>query len=153
MTKLHAWTESSIIVEFMVKLIWEHNLSVGSYGTFKMPPGSLDFWCSTGKKWDPPTPPCTVPFKSKSTLNSRSSRETRIENRVENRDSILDCCVSILDSCETHQTGTAFVYFRVIRSLLSILDCCEILQVTTFVQVLSNLLTSLTLEKSLYSIK
>ena len=37
-TKLHAWTESSIIVEFMVKLIWEHNLPVGSYGTFKMPP-------------------------------------------------------------------------------------------------------------------
>ena len=53
-TKLHAWTESSIIVEFMVKFIWQHNLPVGSYGTFKMPPGRLDFWCSKCKKWDPP---------------------------------------------------------------------------------------------------
>ena len=53
-TKLHAWTESSIIVEFMVKFIWQHNLPVGSYHTFKMPPGRLDFWCSKGKKWDPP---------------------------------------------------------------------------------------------------
>ena len=52
-TKFHAQTESSIIVEFMVKFIWQHNLSVGSYGTFKMPPGRLDFWCSKGKKWDP----------------------------------------------------------------------------------------------------
>ena len=38
----------------MVKFIWQHNLPVGSYGTFKMPPGRLDFWCSKGKKWDPP---------------------------------------------------------------------------------------------------
>ena len=53
-TKLHAWTESSIIVEFMVKLIWQHNLPIGSYGTFKMPPRMLDFWCSKGKKWDSP---------------------------------------------------------------------------------------------------
>ena len=60
-TKLHAWTESSIIVEFMVKFIWQHNLPVGSYHTFKMPPGRLDFWCSKGKKWDPP---CN--FKTKS---------------------------------------------------------------------------------------
>ena len=52
-TKLHAWTESSIIVEFMVKFIWQHNLPVGSYHTFKMPPGRLDFWCSKGKKWPP----------------------------------------------------------------------------------------------------
>ena len=49
-TKLHAWTESSIIVEFMVKFIWQHNLPVGSYHTFKMPPGRLDFWCSKGQK-------------------------------------------------------------------------------------------------------
>ena len=55
-TKLHAWTESSIIVEFMVKLIWEHNLLVRSYGTFKMSPGRLDIWCSKGKKWHPPPP-------------------------------------------------------------------------------------------------
>ena len=52
-TKLHAWTESSIMVEFMVKFIWQHNLLVGSYHTFKMPPGRLDFWCLKGKKWDP----------------------------------------------------------------------------------------------------
>ena len=52
-TKLHAWTESSIIVEYMVKLIWEHNVPVGFYGTFKMPPGRLNFQCSKGKKWDP----------------------------------------------------------------------------------------------------
>ena len=36
--------------------------------------------------------------KYKLTLDSRSSRESRIENRVENRDSILDCCVSNLNS-------------------------------------------------------
>ena len=41
----------------MVKFIWQHNLPVGSYGTFKMPPGRLDFWCSKGKKWDPPVTP------------------------------------------------------------------------------------------------
>ena len=49
--------ESSVMVEFMVKFIWQHNLPVGSYGTFKMPPGRLDFWCSKGKKWDPPVTP------------------------------------------------------------------------------------------------
>ena len=56
-TKLHTCTESSIIVEFMVKFIWQHNLPVGSYHTFKMTPGRLDFWCSKGKKWDPPVTP------------------------------------------------------------------------------------------------
>ena len=55
--KLHAWTESSIIVEFMVKFIWQHNLPVESYHTFKMPPWRLDFWCSKGKNWDPPVTP------------------------------------------------------------------------------------------------
>ena len=39
---LHARTESSIIVSFMVKFLWQHNLPVWSYGTFKMPPGRLD---------------------------------------------------------------------------------------------------------------
>ena len=38
----------------MVKFIWQHNVyvPVGSYGTFKMPPGRLDliFWFSKGKK-------------------------------------------------------------------------------------------------------
>ena len=71
---------------------------------------------------------CTVPFKSKLTLDSRSSHESRIEDRDSILDdyvsilddcvsildecvSILDVCVSILvlDSCETRQTGTAFV--------------------------------------------
>ena len=61
-TKLHAWTESSIIVEFMVKLIREHNVPVGLYGTFKMPPGRLNFQCSKGKKWDP-HPPVTPKLK------------------------------------------------------------------------------------------
>ena len=42
-TKLHPRTESSIIVEFIVKLIWQHNLSMGSYGTFKMPPWKAGF--------------------------------------------------------------------------------------------------------------
>ena len=56
-TKLHAWSESSVIVEFMVKFIWQYNLPVGSYGTFKMRPVGLDFWCSKGKKWDPPVTP------------------------------------------------------------------------------------------------
>ena len=41
----------------MVKFIWQHNSPVGSYHTFKMPPGRLDFWCSKGKKWDPPVTP------------------------------------------------------------------------------------------------
>ena len=62
-TKLHAWTESSIIVEFMVKFIWQHNLPVGSYGTFKMPPERLDFWCWKGKK-ETPLPPCNSKNKS-----------------------------------------------------------------------------------------
>ena len=64
----------------------------------------------------------TVPFKSKLTLDSRSSHESGIENRVENRDSILDDYVSILDECvlildvcvsilelDSCETGTAFV--------------------------------------------
>ena len=68
-TKLHALTESSIIEEFMVKLIWEHNLPVGSYGTFKMAPGRLDFWCSRGKKRDPPPLP-----KQSSNSKSKSQR-------------------------------------------------------------------------------
>ena len=36
------------------KFIWQQNLLVGCYGTFKMPPGRLDFWCPKGKKRDPP---------------------------------------------------------------------------------------------------
>ena len=56
-TKLHAWNETSIIVEFVVKFIWQHNLPIGFYGTFKMSPERLNFWCSKGKKWDPPETP------------------------------------------------------------------------------------------------
>lgn len=56
-TKLHIWNGSSIIVEFMVKFILKHNLPMGFYGTFKMSPGRLSFWCLKGKKWDPPETP------------------------------------------------------------------------------------------------
>ena len=78
-TKLHAWTESSIIVEFMVKFIWQHNLPVGSYYTFKMPPGRLDFWCSKGKKWDPPvTPKLKVIEVSQSGFWNNSSHPTSV---------------------------------------------------------------------------
>ena len=76
-TKLHAWTESSIIVEFMVKFIWQHNLPVESYHTFKMPPGRLDFWCSKGKKWDPSvTPKLKVREMSQSGFWNISSHPT-----------------------------------------------------------------------------
>jgi len=53
-TNLHAWNKSSIIVQSMVKFSWQHNLSIGFYGTFKISPGRLDFWCSKGK--NAPTP-------------------------------------------------------------------------------------------------
>ena len=56
-TKLHTWTERSIIVEVMVKFTWQHNLPVGSYCSFKMPSGRLDFWCSRAKNETPPLPP------------------------------------------------------------------------------------------------
>ena len=55
-TKLHTWTENSIIVEFMVKFIWQHNWLMEFYGTSKMPPERLDFCRLKGKKWDPPPP-------------------------------------------------------------------------------------------------
>ena len=56
-TNLRAWTESSIIVQFIVKFIWQHNLLMAFYGTLKMSPGRLDFWCSKGKTWDAPKTP------------------------------------------------------------------------------------------------
>ena len=84
-TKLHAWTESSIIVEFMVKFIWQHNLPVGSYHTFKMPPGRLDFWCSKGKKWDPPvTPKLKVREVSQSGFWNISSHPTSVPSFSQN---------------------------------------------------------------------
>ena len=65
MNCLHTWTERSIIVEFMVKFTWQHNLPVGSYCTFKMPSGRLDFWCSRAKNETPPLPPPPVTPKLK----------------------------------------------------------------------------------------
>ena len=50
------------MVEFMVKFIWQHNLTVGSYGTFKMPPGRLDF--SLALKRQKREPPCNCKTKS-----------------------------------------------------------------------------------------
>ena len=49
-TKLHARNKSSSIVIFIDKFIWQHNLPVGFYGTFKMTPERMDFLCSKGKK-------------------------------------------------------------------------------------------------------
>ena len=40
----------------MVNFIWQHNSLVRSYGTLKMRPRRLDFWCSKVKKRDPPSP-------------------------------------------------------------------------------------------------
>ena len=77
--KLHAWTESSIIVAFMVKFIWQHNSPVGSYHTFKMPPGRLDFWCWKEKKRDPPvTPELEVREVSQSGFWNIPSRPTSV---------------------------------------------------------------------------
>ena len=44
-TKLHAWTESSIIVEFMVKFIWQH---------FQNVPWKAGFLVRKGQKMRPP---------------------------------------------------------------------------------------------------
>ena len=55
-TKLHVRTESCIIVEFMVKLIWQHDLPVGSYHTFKMSPWKAGFLVLKGQKMRPPPP-------------------------------------------------------------------------------------------------
>ena len=52
----------------------------------------------------------TVLFKSKLALDSRSLRESRVTSRIETWFSIATFRFSILDSCKTHQTGTAFVY-------------------------------------------
>ena len=58
--KLHAWTESSIIVEFVVKFIWQHNLPVGSYHAFKMPP---EGWIFGAQRAENETPPVTPKIK------------------------------------------------------------------------------------------
>ena len=63
-TNLHTWTESSIIVQFMVKFIWQHNLPVGSYGTFKMPPWKAGLLVLKREKmWPPPPLPVTPKLK------------------------------------------------------------------------------------------
>ena len=53
-TKFHASTESSVIVEFMGKFIWQYNLPVWSYGTFKMPPFKAGFLVLKGQNMRPP---------------------------------------------------------------------------------------------------
>ena len=64
-TKLHACTESSIIVEFMVKFIWQHNIPVGSYHTFKNAAWKSGFLVLKGQKMrHPPPPPCNSKTKS-----------------------------------------------------------------------------------------
>ena len=46
----------------MVKFIWQHNLPVGSYGTFKMPPRMLDAERATeNEKKNTPHPPLSLP--------------------------------------------------------------------------------------------
>ena len=65
----------------------------------------------------------------------------RIENqessRVENQDSILDCCISILDSCKTWSNRNGLCL--VLSNSFSNLDTRLLRESTTFVQVLSNL--------------
>ena len=41
----------------MVKFMWQHNLPVGSYGTFKMPPGRLVFGAQKAKNETPRVTP------------------------------------------------------------------------------------------------
>ena len=50
-TKLHAWTESSIIVAFMVKFIWQHKLS------------PLEGWIFGAQRAKNETPPVTPKLK------------------------------------------------------------------------------------------
>ena len=50
------------LLAFMVKFIWQHNLPVGSYGTFKMPPRMLDAERATeNEKKNTPHPPLSSP--------------------------------------------------------------------------------------------
>ena len=77
-TKLHAWTESPIIVEFMVKFIWQHNLSVESYHTFKMPPWRL---AQRAKTETPPvTPKLEVREVSQSSFWNTSSHPATVRS-------------------------------------------------------------------------
>ena len=66
--------ETSIIVQSMVKFSWQHNLSIGFYGTFKMSPGRLDFWCSK-EKMTPPAPPS----RNSKTESQRSEPNWRLK--------------------------------------------------------------------------
>ena len=77
----------------------------------------------------------TVPFKSKLTLDFRSSRESRIENR----DSILDCCVSIRDSRFLRDSSNRNGLCLVSSNSLSTLDTRLLRESTS-----NNLCSSLT---------
>ena len=46
--KLELQSKSSTIVESTVKFIWQHNLPMEFYSTFKMPSRRMNFW------WDRP---------------------------------------------------------------------------------------------------
>ena len=46
---------------FIVKFIWQHNLPVGFYGTFKMTPERMDFFVLKEQKMR--TPPETLKLK------------------------------------------------------------------------------------------
>ena len=78
-TKLHAWTESSIIVEFMVKFIWQHNLPVGLFWHFQTASLKAGFLVLNGQKMRPPvTPKLKVREGSQSGFWSISSHPTSV---------------------------------------------------------------------------
>ena len=72
-----SWTE---IKEFMVKLIWQPNLPVGSYDTFKMPPEGWIFGAQRVKNRTPPpeTPKLKVREVSQSGFWNTSSNPTSL---------------------------------------------------------------------------
>ena len=85
----------------------------------------------------------TVPFKSKLTLDSRSSRESRIETRLLRLDSRF-----LQDSSNRKGLCLQTIIKGFISSNLpSTLDTQLLRESTIFVQVLSNLLPSLTSKK------
>lgn len=92
---------------------------------------------------------CAVPFESKLTPDSQSlRRELRIESRTQF--SIVESRFQIFNSCETHQTGTFLLSWK----KLALYSWYPIAARTySLIQVLSNRVTSLKLEKTFYSIK
>ena len=75
-----------------------------------------------------------------------------IENQVENRDLILDCCVLILDSRFVQDSSNRTGLSLVLSNSLSTLDTRLLQNLQPLFKVLSNLLTSLMSEKSFFSI-